>query len=299
MKRRNFITATSLTLGLLATSNKNALASIFSESKYQFKPLRNNVGIFTQQGGTIGWLNSSDGFVVVDAQFPTTAPNVIAELKKMGTKSFTHLINTHHHGDHTAGNIAFKDLVGSVVAHNNSLFNQKESAKKQGNEQNQLFPDTVFTQSWALKLSDESIKAHYFGAAHTNGDAIIHFENTNIAHMGDLVFNRRFPFIDKTAGADIAHWIIVLQKALDTFDDDTLFVFGHSLDPDKITGSKSDIKAFQNYLQSLLDLVGEKIKAKQSLEEILKIKTIPGAPEWKGDGIERSLNAAFEELKKS
>src|SRR5690554_5119304 len=107
MKRRNFITATSLTLGLLAVNSKNTLASVFNENAYKFKSLRNNVGIFTEQGGTIGWLNSSDGFVVVDAQFPTTAPNVIAELKKMGTKSFTHLINTHHHGDHTAGNISF------------------------------------------------------------------------------------------------------------------------------------------------------------------------------------------------
>src|SRR3546814_3748206 len=60
--------------------------------------------------GTIGWLNSVDGFVVVDAQFPDTAPHVISELKKLGTKSFTHLINTHHHGDHTAGNIAFKGI---------------------------------------------------------------------------------------------------------------------------------------------------------------------------------------------
>src|SRR5690606_17023757 len=115
------------------------------------------------------------------------------------------------------------------------------------------------------------------------GDAMIHFENANIVHMGDLVFNRRFPFIDKSAGADIQSWITVLQQAMDIFDQDTLFVFGHSLDPEEIIGNTADLKAFQNYLQSLLDIVGSKIKAQQSLEEILKIQTVPGAPEWKGD----------------
>jgi len=299
MKRRSFITASGLTLGLLALNRNSLVASYLQEQSYTFKALRNNVGVFTEQGGTIGWLNSADGFVVVDAQFPGTAPHVISELKKLGSKSFTHLINTHHHGDHTAGNIAFKGIVGSVVAHSNSLINQQNGAKKQGNENEQLFPDTVFTKSWELKTSDELVKAHYFGAAHTNGDAIIHFENANIVHMGDLIFNRRYPFIDKSAGANIKNWITVLQKAMDTFDNDTLFIFGHSLDPEKITGTKADIKAFQNYLQSLLTVVGSKVKAKQSLEEILKIQSIPGVPEWQGDGIERSLRAAYEELSDS
>jgi len=296
MKRRNFITTSALTLGLLTLNRSSLFSSNIQQQAYQFKPLRNNIGVFTERGGTIAWLNSADGFIVVDAQFPDTAPHVIAELKKMGSKPFTHLINTHHHGDHTAGNIAFKEIVKNVVAHNNSLSNQKKVAKKQGSEDKQLYPDTVFTQSWELKTRDEQLKAHYFGAGHTNGDAIIHFENANIVHMGDLVFNRRFPFIDKSAGANIQNWITVLQKAIDTFAQDTLFVFGHSLDPEKITGNKADLKAFQNYLQSLLDIVGSKIKAQQSLEEILKIKSIPGAPEWKGDGIERSLNAAYQEL---
>jgi len=296
MKRRNFLTTSGLALGLLTLKGQSSFASLLQEPAYTFKALRNNVGAFTEQGGTIGWLNSADGFVVVDAQFPNTAPHVISELKKLGTKSFTHLINTHHHGDHTAGNIAFKGLVGNVVAHNNSLINQKATAAAQGSEAQQLFPDTVFTDSWELKTSDELIKAHYFGAGHTNGDAMIHFQNANIVHTGDLVFNRRYPFIDRTAGANIKSWITVLQKAMDHFDNDTLFIFGHSLDPEKYTGSKADLKAFQNYLQSLITLVDSKIKANQSLEEILKTQSIPGAPEWQGDGIQRSLQAAYEEL---
>ena len=38
------------------------------------------------------------------------------------------------------------------------------------------------------------------------------------------------------------------------------------------------------------------MKSGKSKEDILKATEIPGSPEWKGDGIERPLTAAFEEL---
>lgn len=296
MKRRNFIKSASLAAAVLSLNKQDALAALINTQEYNFLTLRDSIGIFTEAGGTIGWLNSDEGYLVIDAQFPHSASHLIDELKKLGSKSFNYLINTHHHGDHTAGNIAFKGLVGKVVAHNNSLINQKAVAKRSDKESEQLYPDTVFTESWELKTGKESVKAHYFGPGHTNGDAIIHFQNANIVHMGDLVFNRRYPFIDKSAGADIGNWIQVLQKAMDTFDRDTLFIFGHSLDPEKVVGSQADLKAFQNYLSSLLDHVGSQIKSGRSLDEILKTESIPGAPEWQGDGIERSLNAAYQEL---
>ena len=264
---------------------------------YNFKLLRNNVGIFTEQGGTIAWLNSANGFVVVDAQFPTTAPHVIEELKKLGEKPFKYLLNTHHHGDHTAGNIAFKGLAQKVVAHQNSLVNQKRGAEKANNLEKQLLPDTTFGTGWKAKIGDERISAYYYGSGHTNGDAVYHFENANIAHVGDLVFNRKFPYIDRENGAHIGNWIVALDKIVNQFDNDTLFIWGHSLDPEKVTGNKGDIKAFQSYLQNLLTFVGAEIKAGKTKEDILKITAIPNAPEWKGEGIQRSLGAAYDELK--
>ena len=35
------------------------------------------------------------------------------------------ILVTHHHGDHSGGNIAFKGIVEHVIAHENSLKNQK------------------------------------------------------------------------------------------------------------------------------------------------------------------------------
>ncbi len=297
MLRRQFIQQSALAFALLALSRNSLFANNFGKQAYQFKLLRNNVGVFTQQGGTIGWLNSEDGFVVVDSQFPNPAANAIEELKKLGDKPFKFLLNTHHHGDHTGGNIAFKGLVENVVAHENSLKNQRTTAVKANSLDKQLLPNLTFKdRGWQTKLGEEKISAHYFGAAHTNGDVVYHFENANIAHVGDLVFNRRYPFIDTANGANIGSWISVLDQINSKFDNDTLFVFGHSRDPEKITGDKADIQAFQNYLQSLLTFVRGEIKAGKTKEDILKATAIPGAAEWQGDGILRSLNAAYVEL---
>lgn len=132
----------------------------------------------------------------------------------------------------------------------------------------QLFADITFTDNWEKKVGKEKIKAHYFGAAHTNGDAIIHFQHANVAQIGDLVFNRRYPFIDRSAGASAEGWIKVLDKTIATFDNETLFVFGHAFDPEKVTGNKDDLKAMQNYLANLLAFVDRQMKSGKTKEEI-------------------------------
>ncbi len=295
MLRRKFIRNSVLTTGMLTLSSKELLAKFYADP-WKVRMLRNDIGIFTEKGGTIAFMFSKKGIVVVDAEFPEQAKHLISELKNRSEKPFHLLINTHHHGDHTSGNIEFKGLVPHVVGHENCLINMKRVAEQQKNTDKQLFQDITFSDTWKTKVGLEKIKAHYFGAAHTNGDAVIHFQHANIAHLGDLVFNRRYAFVDRSAGANIKSWITVLDKVLSTFDNDTIFIFGHAFDPEKVTGNKDDLKAMQNYLAKLLQFVEGEIKSGKSKEEIVKAKSISGVDEWKGDGIERGLTAAYEEL---
>ena len=296
MNRRNFIQNSALTLGAFALLPNGIWAKSKLDTPYKIKELRGGISVFTERGGTIAYLQTPKGMVVVDSQFQEQSQHLIDELKKQSTNPFKLLINTHHHGDHTGGNIAFKGLVEHVVAHENSLLNSKTVAQKQKNEDKQLFADITFKDTWKQKVGKEKIKAHYFGAGHTNGDSVIHFENANVAHLGDLLFNRRYPFVDRSAGANINSWIKVLDKIHHTFDNETIFVFGHAFDPEKITGNKEDINAFKDYLEKLLVFVDAEIKAGKSKEEVMKATAVPGVTEWKGDGIARSLQSAYEEL---
>jgi glyoxylase-like metal-dependent hydrolase (beta-lactamase superfamily II) len=295
MHRRSFIHNTAFTFAALSLAQKTMLASYF-EDPWKIKMLTDNIGIFTERGGTIAFLLSKKGIVVVDSQFPDQSKHLIDELKKKSTKPFSLLINTHHHGDHSAGNISFKGIVEHVLAHENSLTNQKKSAIANKSEDKQLYPDQTYTDTWCQKFGKEKICLNYYGAGHTNGDSFIHFEHANIVHCGDLVFNRRHPFVDRTAGANLKNWIEVLNKALNKFDQNTQYIFGHSGTGYEVIGKADDLKRFGEYIGNLLKFVEAEIKSGKTKEEILKATTIPGSDEWKGDGIQRPLTAAWEEL---
>jgi len=259
--------------------------------------LNKESGVFTEKGGTILFSSTKEGMVVIDAQFPEQSQHLIDELKKQYSKPFKLLINTHHHGDHSSGNISFKGIVDHVLAHENSKTNQQQSAVKNKTEDKQLYPDQTYSDVWCQSFGKENICLHYFGAGHTNGDSLVQLEKANIVHLGDLLFNRRHPFVDRSAGANMQSWITVLDKALGKFNSKTTYVFGHAADGYNVTGTAEDLKAFRNYLEETLKYVDTNIKAGKSKDEIIaSTTTIPGAEEWKGDGIDRPLTAAYEEL---
>lgn len=293
MNRRNFIQNSAFTFAALSLSQKKMLNAFFQQA-WKITMLTDNLGIFTERGGTIAFLLGKSGITVVDAQFPDQSKHLIDELKNRSEQPCKLLINTHHHGDHTAGNISFKGIVDHVLAHENSLKNQKNVTAQ--NPDSQLYPDRTYKDTWCEDVDKEKICLSYFGAAHTDGDSFVHFQHANIVHTGDLVFNRRHPFVDRSAGASMKSWIKVLDAGLKKYDNKTVFVFGHSGDGYDVTGKKADLEAFRDYIGNVLKLVEAGIKAGKSKDEILKATEIPGSPEWKGDGIQRPLTAAYEEL---
>ena len=295
MQRRKFLQSSALAFGAFTLNTQNILKA-FIDDPWKITMLTDDIGIFTERGGTIAFHSSKEGFTVVDAQFPDTAVHLIDELKKRKEQPFRLLINTHHHGDHTAGNIAFKDVTSRVLAHENSLKNQKNVAVAQNTEDKQYYPNQTFGTVWEENAGKEKIALHYYGAGHTNGDALIHFQYANVVHIGDLVFNRRHPFVDRSAGANMQSWMLVLETAMKKFNGTTKYVFGHAGAGYDVTGSREDLQAFHDYLGNVLKYTGDEIRAGKSKGAILKATAIPGSPQWTGDGIERPLGAAYDEL---
>ncbi|WP_168797466.1 MBL fold metallo-hydrolase [Neolewinella litorea] len=282
MRRRRF----------LATTGALALGSTFSPLLARTRPLipevhliRNNVGYFTDRGGTIGFFRPDGGVggVVVDSQFPEQASAFLTEVFE-AYKELDLLINTHHHGDHTGGNGIVAPLARAYVSHERAKLNLQVNEAKRTEGEAVPLPDTTFADEWSMALpgSTETVTARHFGAAHTGGDAVIHFENANVAHLGDLLFNRRFPYIDPGAGGNMTNWISVLRKIRKTYDRDTVFIFGHAAESYPVTGDRADVKSFEDYLLALRDYVKTEKRKGTSLEALKqKTVTIPNAPEWR------------------
>jgi glyoxylase-like metal-dependent hydrolase (beta-lactamase superfamily II) len=182
------------------------------------------------------------------------------------------LINTHHHGDHTGGNIAFKGIAKKVVAHEKAAEHMRQPPGRPAPTTEQLYPDTTFTDAWRQSVGDETVRAKYYGRAHTSGDAVITFERANVAHMGDLMFNRRHPVVDRPAGATLQNWIKVLEQTLADHTADTIYIFGHAGAQHPVTGSRADLTVMRDYFTALLEFTKTAKAAGQTREQFIAIR---------------------------
>ena len=240
-----------------------------------FTPIRRNVGYFTMRGGTIGWLVNPNAVVVVDSQFPAEATACLTGLnERSSNRGVDFLINSHHHGDHSGGNISFRGVAKKVVAHEKAAEHMRNPPGQQP-PADQLYPDTTFPAAWSADVGDEKVSAKFYGRAHTSGDITITFERANVVHMGDLMFNQRHPVVDRGAGATMRNWMTVLDQTARDHANDTIYIFGHantSLGPTGVVGNAADLASFKDYLGAVLAFVEAQHKAGKSRDEILAMR---------------------------
>jgi glyoxylase-like metal-dependent hydrolase (beta-lactamase superfamily II) len=282
MNRRQFLSSSTAGLAGVALSRHVSWASAYAEGSggqaaqaappvTRFEELRRGVGMFIGQGGTIGYLINADGAVGVDSQFMNTAEICVAGLKQRAPKGIAMLINTHHHGDHTGGNKAYG--VSKIVAHENCLKSHRATTEKTADQQ--AYASTTFKDTWSEKFGNETIEARYFGPGHTGGDAVIHFQQANVMHLGDLLFNRAHPNIDRAQGARIDNWITILETVTKRASNDTILIAGHAKD-NNVRNGRAELMHFRNYLTAVLDHARAGVKTGQSKEEVQKLPALKG-----------------------
>jgi cyclase len=299
MNRRQFLATSTLTV-IAAALKELPLAGQQGQLTTSFETLRRGVGIFNGQGGTIGWLINGDGIVVVDSQNAAAAQACIDGITQRSERAIDLLINTHHHGDHTAGNKTFQPVVGSIVAHENSATWQRRTAEQQNTQADQAYPDTTFTDEWRTMIGDETIVAKYYGAGHTSGDVVVTFERANVVHMGDLMFNRLHPFVDRPAGARIGSWIEALERVPAEHAADTIYVFGHGSPTASVTGNRSELAHLRDYFSAALELTRRDMQVGKSKEEITATASLAGFDDYVSPfallSLSGVLGVAYDEL---
>ena len=303
LNRRSFIVRSSMftAAGLLTRSFATAQAPKGPPAPTvpEFKLLRRDVGIFTARGGSIGYLVNQDALAAVDTQFADTAPLFLNGLPGRAGRKLDVLVNSHHHGDHTGGNLVFKPETKKIVAHANVPALQRAAAERANTLDKQAYADTTFPTTWRMDLGGETISAKYHGAAHTSGDIVTHFEKANVIHMGDLGFNRIYPVIDRSSGGRIAGWITVLETVAKAHSADTIVIFGHAGAKFMPVGKPAELLVLRDYLTAVLDYTKKKIAAGEPKEKIVALENLPGFPDFHQplpNRLAGNLTTAYDEL---
>src|SRR5262245_58372031 len=77
------------------------------------------------------WVVFEDYVVVVDANFPKEAGDVLEAIKKTTKKPVRYVLDTHHHGDHAYGNTVWAKAGAKVVGQTNCARLLKVNGPKQ------------------------------------------------------------------------------------------------------------------------------------------------------------------------
>jgi glyoxylase-like metal-dependent hydrolase (beta-lactamase superfamily II) len=128
-------------------------------------------------------------------------------------------------------------------------------------------------------INGDEVTALHCPAAHTDGDAIVHFKRADVIHMGDIHLNYMYPFIDTSSGGTVDGVIAAVDRALALAGDRTKIIPGHG----PISG-KAELKAYRDMLATVSGRVKQMIRDGRKLEEITDSKITADFDERWGKG---------------
>lgn len=233
--------------------------------------LTSNIKMLQGKGGNIALLTGPQGILMVDDDYKQMSEVLKKEVAKYGgLDQLTYVVNTHWHGDHTQGNMAFGPHA-QIVAHDNVrarlLTRQEIKLFKMVSEPypESALPSITYQQAMKLHFNGEEIALVHYANGHTDGDSVVFFKKANVVHMGDHYFSGFFPFVDLTSGGNVITLAKNIKKILTQIDDKTQVIPGHGP-----LSSKVDLQAYHDMLVGTADEV-KMMKGKgMSLADIKK-----------------------------
>lgn len=165
-----------------------------------------------------------DGILIIDDEFEPLAEKISAALGSLGHEKPKFIINTHFHGDHTGANAWFHEHSDStILAHDNVRVRLASDSKVR----DAALPVITFADGITMHFNNETLHIFHLANGHTDGDAVVWFEQPNVLHTGDLFFNERFPFIDLKSGGSVDGYIKSVKALLGKVNAKTIIVPGH------------------------------------------------------------------------
>ncbi|UCG85009.1 MAG: MBL fold metallo-hydrolase [Gemmatimonadota bacterium] len=251
----------------------------YSQVEITVTPVRGGVHMISGVGGNIAAFLGEDGVFLVDAGLAELAQRILDTIGELAQREsanpdIAYVVNTHWHFDHTGGNEAIAAQGAVVVAHENvlHLLSQDQVMAALGDREIQAAPASArprltFNDRVNLSWNGDLIHVVHIADAHSNGDAIVHFRDADVIHLGDIFFNGRYPFIDVDFGGHISGMVRAVDEILAHSNESTLFVPGHGALADR-----DELREYRDMLATVRDRVQEMIDRGMTREEVIEAK---------------------------
>jgi len=232
-------------------------------------------GVFYWQGDEIlrvqtnvGWAIFKDYVLVIDANFPWGAREILPAIKKTTSKPLQFLLNTHYHADHSYGNVVFQNAGATIL----SSIECAEEARAKGwrDIQNQakdratepqVIPSVLFHDKMILDDGAQRVELTKLGPAHTRGDVVAYLPKSKVLFVGDLAVNWIYGNNLSDIDADYRSWISALDRLSGW--DIKVVVPAHG-----VPGTVDILRGQRDYLRDMLQAVENGIQAGKTAEQL-------------------------------
>lgn len=253
-------------------------------------------------------IEMKDYLVVVDANFPSGAEALMADIKKLSSKPVKYVLLTHHHGDHAYGSSVWTRAGAITVAHAGVLdeIRRYEPARWQGAQKTRKdlrdpaleAPKETFTKSpWVVTDGTRRVEFWHFGWSHTRGDGYVYLPKERVLVAGDAIVNGPHNF---TADANLANWPRILARAQKKLRIERV-IPGHGP-----AGGAEVIDGQIRFLTTLRAEVAKAVKDGKKLSDLVEMDgdtpkkaklTLPGdLQRWVGGPLPGQIRDAFREV---
>ena len=245
-------------------------AQDFSQVEIRTTKVADGLYALEGAGGNLGLVVGEKGAFLIDDQYAPLTDRIIAAVAAVTDKPIRFVFNTHWHGDHTGGNENMDQAGALIVAHDNvrkrmsagqfmAFFERDVPPSPDG-----ALPVVTFNDRVTFHVGGHTVHAIHVPDAHTDGDAIVHMEEANAVHTGDIVFYGLYPFIDYGSGGSLAGMIEATDSVLALADDDTAVITGHG----GPVIDKSQLQEYRDMLASVHRRLVELIVDGATLEQV-------------------------------
>jgi glyoxylase-like metal-dependent hydrolase (beta-lactamase superfamily II) len=201
----------------------------------------------------------------------------MAEIKKLSKGPIRFLINTHAHADHVGCNAAFAEMIApgpleplQRIAHETVLNRLSRPAPGEPEMPTAGLPyDSYFEPTKDLHFNGEAVFLYHAPNAHTDGDTIVLFRESDVVTAGDLFVPGGYPFIDIARGGSVQGLIAGLNQILHltvpakTQERGTYVIPGHGRICDE-----ADVVEFRDMVVIVRDRIAALIKQGLTLRQI-------------------------------
>ena len=232
-----------------------------------------------------------DGILLVDTGWAQTAEEVKAKIGELSDDIIKLIIITHPHLDHIGG----RHLLGE----NATLISHKHTKDELAGKYyaldplpGQELPTILIDEELSLRFNGEEIKIMP-APGHTSSDMIVHFIDSGVVHMGDLLFSDTFPTVFPAYGGNADQFLATIKKLIEKLPADVKLIAGHGRDCDL-----EDLKAYCQMAVSTIDVIKQGMAEGKSAKEMTEENILKDWEKWNSANIssEDWITQVYESL---